>query len=65
MCYADVAVKVMLPFVEGAVEEADLRAIVEETYGVFDGDDPAPLVKLRDNEYVLELFHGPTLAFTD
>ncbi|MFC1672990.1 threonine synthase [Pseudomonadota bacterium] len=65
MSYAEVAVKVMLPFVEGAVDEADLRAIVEETYGVFEGDDPAPLVKLRDNEYVLELFHGPTLAFKD
>lgn len=65
MSYEDVAVKVMLPFVEGAVEEADLRKIVNETYAVFEGDDPAPVVKLGDNEYVLELFHGPTLAFKD
>lgn len=65
MSYTQVAVQVMLPFVEGAVDEADLRRIVEETYGVFDGDDPAPLVKLSDGEYVLELFHGPTLAFKD
>ena len=63
--YADVAVKVMTPFVEGAIEEADLRRIVEETYGVFDGEDPAPLVELGENEYVMELFHGPTLAFKD
>ncbi|MBL4748285.1 MAG: threonine synthase [Magnetovibrio sp.] len=65
MSYADVAVKVMLPFVEGSVDEADLRKIVVETYAVFEGDDPAPVVKLGDNEYVLELFHGPTLAFKD
>ena len=65
MSYAQVAVQVMLPFVEGAVSEPDLRRIVEDTYGVFDGDDPAPLVKLADGEYVLELFHGPTLAFKD
>lgn len=65
MSYVDLAVKVMLPFVEGSVSETDLRQIVEDTYGVFDGDDPAPLVKLRDDEYVLELFHGPTLAFKD
>ena len=65
MSYEDLAVKVMLPFVEGAVEESDLRKIVNETYAVFEGDDPAPVVKLGDNEYVLELFHGPTLAFKD
>jgi len=65
MSYEQVAVKVMLPFVEGAVSEADLTKIVTETYGAFEGDDPAPLVKLGANEYVLELFHGPTLAFKD
>jgi len=65
MSYEEVAVKVMLPFVEGAVSEADLTKIVGETYGAFEGDDPAPLVKLGANEYVLELFHGPTLAFKD
>jgi len=65
MSYAEVAVQVMLPFVQGAVDETDLRRIVEETYDVFEGDDPAPLVKLGENEYLLELFHGPTLAFKD
>lgn len=66
MTYAQVAVKVMTPFVEGAIGVEDLTRIVEDTYAAFDGDDPAPLVKLSDNnEYVLELFHGPTLAFKD
>lgn len=65
MPYTEVAVKVMAPFVEGAVSVDELRKIVTDTYGVFDGEDPAPLVKLGENEYVLELFHGPTLAFKD
>lgn len=65
MSYAEVAVKVMAPFVEGAVSVEDLTRIVNETYATFDGEDPAPLVKLGENEYVLELFHGPTLAFKD
>ena len=65
MSYAEVAVKVMTPFVEGAISVEDLTRIVNETYGVFDGEDPAPIVKLGENEYVLELFHGPTLAFKD
>ncbi|MCR4378819.1 MAG: threonine synthase [Rhodospirillales bacterium] len=65
MSYTQVAVKVMAPFVEGAVSIEDLTRIVNDTYAVFEGDDPAPLVKLGENEYVLELFHGPTLAFKD
>ena len=65
MSYTELAVKVMLPFVEDVVSREELTAIVTDTYGAFDTDDVAPLVKLNDNEYVLELFHGPTLAFKD
>jgi threonine synthase len=65
LSYAQVAVKVMAPFVEGAISLDDLTRIVEDTYAGFEGSDPAPLVKLGENEYVLELFHGPTLAFKD
>ncbi len=65
LSYTDLAVKVMLPFVEEAISREDLSAIVSDTYAGFDSGDIAPLVKLGENEYVLELFHGPTLAFKD
>lgn len=65
MSYVDLAVTVMLPFVEEVISRDDLHKIVSDTYDAFDTDDVAPLVKLGKNEYVLELFHGPTLAFKD
>ncbi|MDQ8204460.1 threonine synthase [Pelagicoccus sp. SDUM812003] len=43
----------------------ELKALVETAYSRFDHPDHAPLVKLSDKLYVLELFHGPTLAFKD
>jgi threonine synthase len=45
--------------------EDDLRVIINDTYAVFSHPEVAPLKTLNDNEYVLELFHGPTLAFKD
>jgi len=65
LSYVELAVKVMLPFVEEVVSRDELTQIVTDTYGSFDTDDVAPLVKLGDNEYVLELFSGPPLAFKD
>lgn len=44
--------------------EEELLTATKAAYERFDGD-PAPLVKVDDNTYVLELFHGPTLAFKD
>lgn len=43
----------------------ELRALIDKAYGRFDHPEHAPLVKLSDSLYVLELFHGPTLAFKD
>ncbi len=42
-----------------------LKEICEKAYATFTGNDPAPLVKVNGNLYVLELFHGPTCAFKD
>lgn len=65
LSYGELAVKVMAPFVEGSITTDELSALVKKAYANFDHPDVAPLVKLNDNEYVLELFHGPTLAFKD
>jgi threonine synthase len=63
--YAELAHKVIYPFVEGSVDSDALAKILSEVYGAFSHKAVAPLQQLDNNEYVLELFHGPTLAFKD
>ncbi|WP_304639451.1 threonine synthase [Pseudomonas sp.] len=63
--YHELAFNVMRPFVSGSIPEADFRAILKDTYAVFEHAAVAPLRQLGSNEWVLELFHGPTLAFKD
>jgi threonine synthase len=63
--YAEVAVEVLKPFVGDAIPEADLSRMAREAYGTFRHPATAPLVQLDSNLFVLELFHGPTLAFKD
>ncbi len=65
MSYAELAHKVILPFVEADVTSAELKVMVDDTYAGFSHHAVAPLVQLDRNEWVLELFHGPTLAFKD
>ncbi len=63
--YEEVAFRVMRPFVGNCIPEADFRRIITDTYAVFRHAAVTPLVQTDDNEWVLELFHGPTLAFKD
>lgn len=63
--YAELAVKVMQPFVGDAMPEEDLRKMAEATYAEFRHAAVAPLVQTGHNRFILELFHGPTLAFKD
>ncbi len=63
--YAEVAVEVMAPFVGDAIAPADLAAMAAAAYGEFDHPAVAPLKQIGDNDWLLELFHGPTLAFKD
>lgn len=57
---SEIAFKVADSILQGAIPKNDLKAIVEEAINF-----PAPVVKLDDRTYVLELFHGPSLAFKD
>lgn len=63
--YTEIAFRVMKPFVGGAISDADFRRIVEATYASFNHDAVVPLKQLAHNHHLLELFHGPTLAFKD
>jgi len=63
--YSELAFRVMHPFVEDCIPADDFRQMLEETYAGFAHQAVAPLVQLDSNEWVLELFRGPTLAFKD
>lgn len=63
--YEDIAFAVMSPFVDGEIPDAVLKKIIREAYGSFRHPAVAPLVQVGPNDFVLELFHGPTLAFKD
>lgn len=63
--FAHVATEVIHPFTGGAISKADLRAMAEEAYATFGHPAVAPLVQLDSATWILELFHGPTLAFKD
>lgn len=62
--YADVAVDVMWPFVDGSVERDAFEAMVADAYATFEHPDVCPVRPLGDL-HLLELFWGPTLAFKD
>jgi threonine synthase len=63
--YEDVALRVMRPFIGGEIPEAELAAMIGEAYASFSNRAVAPLVQTAPNQWILELFHGPTLAFKD
>src|SRR5262245_47193848 len=63
--YAEVAVEVIRPFIGSSIADADLARMAREAYGGFRHPATTPLVQLDSSLFVLELFHGPTLAFKD
>jgi len=65
LAYPDLAARVMAPFVAGSLSEDELLAICHKVYGDFGHAAVAPLVQLDQQHWLLELFHGPTLAFKD
>jgi threonine synthase len=63
--YAEVACEVVRPFVGGAIPDAEISHMAHDAYGGFRHPAVAPLAQLSPGTFVLELFHGPTLAFKD
>jgi threonine synthase len=63
--YPDLAIRILQPFLGGEIEEESFSRIVREAYATFRHDAVCPVVQSGPNEFVLELFHGPTLAFKD
>ncbi len=65
LSYEEQAIRVIRPFVGDTFSEAELEGAVNRAYAGFGHDARAPLVQLGPNHFLLELFHGPTLAFKD
>jgi threonine synthase len=65
LSYVDTAVAVMRPFVTGTLTDEELRDLCTAAYGRFSHSAVTPLIQLDERNWLLELFHGPTLAFKD
>ncbi len=63
--YVDVAQSVISPFLDAGLPAGEFRAMLEGAYKTFRHKAVTPLAQIDDNLFVLELFHGPTLAFKD
>lgn len=63
--FADVAFAVARRFVAGSIPDHDLRSIINLAYSTFSHESITPLKQLGSNLFLLELFHGPTIAFKD
>ncbi len=65
LSYPELAYEIVQPFVDDAIPASDLKEIIHDSYKDFRHSAVAPLVQLDRNEWVMELFRGPTLAFKD
>ena len=65
LSYEEIAFRVMKPFIGDTFEDDEFRSLISMAYAGFNHSARAPLVQVGSNEFLLELFHGPTLAFKD
>jgi threonine synthase len=65
LSYEEIAFRVMRPFVGDTFGDDEFAGLIEKAYAGFGHAARAPLKQLQNNHFLLELFHGPTLAFKD
>jgi len=65
LSYLALAGRIMAPFCDGEITEDELTRMATGAYAAFNSPDVAPLVPLNNGIHILELFHGPTIAFKD
>lgn len=66
LSFPELAFRVLSLYISPSeIPSADLQDIINRSYATFRTDEVTPLVHLKDNLYLLELFHGPTFAFKD
>ncbi len=65
LTYQELAYEIISYYVDGEIPENELKELIEKSYGTFRHPEVTPVQKVKDNMYVLELFHGPTFAFKD
>ncbi|RVC44273.1 threonine synthase, partial [Mesorhizobium sp. M4A.F.Ca.ET.090.04.2.1] len=65
LAYPDLAIRVLTPFLDGEIAAPVFERLVREAYSTFRHEAVCPLVQTGASTFVLELFHGPTLAFKD
>jgi len=65
LSYSETAFRIMRRFTGDSINDDDLAGLIDDAYAGFDDPEVAPLKSLGGNEWLMELFHGPTLAFKD
>jgi threonine synthase len=65
LSYSELAIKIMRPFIGNSISNQEFISLVTNVYSRFQHSAVAPLKQLENNLWLLELFHGPTLAFKD
>ena len=65
LSYHEIAIRVMKPFVGNTFPEDKFRSMVYDAYSEFEDVNVCPISAIAEDHYLLELFHGPTMAFKD
>ena len=65
LSYSDLAGLIMSRFTDGEIDQVEMTSLARQSYADFTHPDVAPLRPVAENIHILELFHGPTIAFKD